>query len=224
MRPGVEALGAIPLFASCATSTLDKLNSIADLARLGPDEVLFRPGDQVDELNVLLTGCVVTTYGPSSADDNEADVVEPVRPIGLTAALLGGSAPFGARTVTSARIIVISAPELRAMIPKVPALGSSFLSQALNELQGLTVENYSLKLRTTPERLADYLLSLLDDPDTSPARFVLPIEKRFLAAKLGCSPATLSRIFKSLRAIGVSTEAGVVLIRDVSQLRDYAGS
>jgi hypothetical protein len=68
---------------------------------------------------------------------------------------------------------------------------------------------------------------LIDDPEANPARFVLPFEKRFLAAKLGCSQESLSCIFGELRSIGVSsqgcTQGVAVVIRNVSQLRAYAG-
>jgi CRP/FNR family transcriptional activator FtrB len=125
--------------------------------------------------------------------------------------------------VTSARVIVISAPELRTMIRRVPALRSSYFDYALNDLRELTVENSRLKLRTSTQRLAGYLLSLANDPEISPARFVLPFEKRFLAARIGCSQVNLSRAFTALRAVGVSTRAGVVVIKEIPVLRDYAG-
>jgi CRP-like cAMP-binding protein len=223
MRPGVEVLRALPLFAACASAVLTRINDIADLARLGPDEVLFRQNERLDELNILVSGYAVTTRSQPGSDDAAADVIEPVKPIGMAAALLGGPSPIGAHTVTSARVIVISAPELRTMIRKLPALGSSFLDYTLHDLQDLTRENCQLKLRTATQRLAEYLLSLIDDPEVSPARFVLPYEKRFLAAKLGCSQENLSRIFSSLRAIGVSSRAGIVVVREVALLRAYVG-
>jgi len=52
---------------------------------------------------------------------------------------------------------------------------------------------------------------------------VLPFEKRFLAARIGCSQVNLSRAFTALRAVGVSTRAGVVVIKEIPVLRDYAG-
>jgi CRP-like cAMP-binding protein len=139
-------------------------------------------------------------------------------------ALLGGASPIGSRTVTSARVIVIEAAELAAMMRKFPPLASSILDHALMELQNQTLENARLKLRTTTQRLADYLLRLAKESDVSPARFVLPFEKRLLAAKLGCSQENLSRIFGALRPVGVTTRDKVVVVRSISALRDYAGA
>jgi CRP/FNR family transcriptional regulator, transcriptional activator FtrB len=223
MRPGVEALRALALFAACTPTVLAQLNEIADLERLGPNEVLFREGARLDELHILLSGYVVTTRARPDGEDAFADIVEPIKPIALPVVLLGGTSPIGARTVTSARVIAIPAAELRLLIRKVPALRSAFFEHALNDLQQLAGENWRLKLCTSTQRLAAYLLSLANEPEVSPARFVLPFEKRFLAARLGCSQVNMSRAFTALRSVGVSTRAGVVVIRDVPTLREYAG-
>ena len=39
----------------------------------------------------------------------------------------------------------------------------------------------------------------------NPARFVLPYEKCFIAAKIGCSQENLSRAFVTLRQVGVES-------------------
>jgi CRP-like cAMP-binding protein len=125
--------------------------------------------------------------------------------------------------VTSARIIVLDAVELRAMTRRLPALSASFLDHALKELQNQNMENSRLKLMTAAQRLADYLLSRIDEADIT-ARFVLPFEKCLLAAKLGCSQENLSRIFGTLRSIGVTTRDKIVVVRSVSALREYVGA
>jgi len=113
-------------------------------------------------------------------------------------------------------------PVLRTMIQRVPALRSAFLDHALDDLHELTLDNYRLKWHTTAQRLAGYLLSLIKEPSVDPARFVLPYEKRLLAAKLGCTKESMSRLFDTLRPIGVTTRDKSVVVRSVSALREYA--
>ena len=55
-----------------------------------------------------------------------------------------------------------------------------------------------------------------------PARFVLPYEKRFLAAKIGCTQENLSRAFAALRLVGVESLRGAVVISDVVALWTFA--
>jgi CRP-like cAMP-binding protein len=222
MKPGTEVLASLSLFGAFSAGQLAGLNEIADLARVGPDEVLFRAGEQLDELNILLAGFVAETSAHQGAEAF-TDVVAPVRPLGFAAALLGGASPTGARTVTSARLIVVPAPELRAMIRAEPGLALPFLDHALTGMLALSQEVCQLKLRSAVQRLAAYLLGLVEDPQMNPARFVLPYEKRFLAARIGCSQENLSRAFAALRRLGVETQRGIVVLRDVPGLRAFAG-
>ena len=82
----------------------------------------------------------------------------------------------------------------------------------------------SLKLQSSPQRLAAYLLGLITDPNESPARIVLPLAKQRLAAKIGCAEENLTRAFAALRSIGVVTERSVVIARDVPALRAFASA
>ena len=79
-----------------------------------------------------------------------------------------------------------------------------------------------LKLRSTAERLAAYLLTLI--PATSgPATLKLAEERKLLAGRLGMTPETLSRAFVQLRKLGVSSRGRQVQIASVRQLRDFCG-
>ena len=162
MRPGIETLAALPLLASFNASQIAVLNNLADLARLGPDEVLFREGDRLAELNILLAGFVAETHGRTD-EDAITDVIGPVGPIGFASAMLGAASPTGARTITSARIIVIPAAELRAMIRAKPALALPFLDHALAGMRAQTLELCAMKLRSSVQRLAGVLLGLVKD-------------------------------------------------------------
>jgi len=97
VRPGTQILAGLPLLAACGIERLAELNDLADLARVGPDEVLFREGERLEELNILLTGFVAETRSRQGGDAF-TDVVGPVCPLGFAAAMLGTASPNGART------------------------------------------------------------------------------------------------------------------------------
>jgi hypothetical protein len=90
-------------------------------------------------------------------------------------------------------------------------------------MQEMKREICQLKLQSSAQRLAEFLLGLINDPAETPARFVLPFEKQFLAGKIGCSQENLSRAFATLRKLGVETQRGVVVLKDVPALRRFAG-
>jgi len=222
MKPGLEALRALPVVGGCGDDLLGRLNDASDLVRVGPDEELFGAGDILQELTVLVVGLVGAVCSRSGGRQAMLDVLQPVRPLWLAATLLGLPTPAGARTVTSARLIVFPVAELRAMVRDDPAFGQRLLDYSLHETQTLTQEVYALKLRSAVQRLALYLLDRVNEAEPGPARFVLPFEKRLLAARIGCSQENLSRAFAALRRIGVETQRGVVIIRDLAALRVFA--
>jgi CRP/FNR family transcriptional activator FtrB len=222
MRPGLEILRTLRLFASFDDELLGRLNELGDLARVGPGEVLFKQGAPADELTILLSGYVTMSRAEAEGGEALLDVVEPVRPLAFATVVLGLPAETGAKTVTSCRLIVLPAAELRSMIAAAPRLSLPFLEHALSEARELGLELTQLKLRSSAQRLAAYLLARIDDPAILPARFVLPYEKRFLAGKIGCSQENLSRAFAALRPLGVESQQGVVVVRDVAALREFA--
>jgi CRP/FNR family transcriptional activator FtrB len=222
MRPGIETLRDLALFAAWPRDRLAHLNEAGDLQRLGPDERLFDSGDHLRHLHILVSGFVAMFHAPRGKEEVAIDVVGPPAPLCLSATLLGLPTKAGARTVSSARLVLLPVAELAAALQDEPVLGSSLLDCALHDLHSLTIEVANLKVSSSIQRLAEFLLARATDPDATPARFVLPYEKRFLAARIGCSQENLSRAFAALRRIGVESKSGVVVIRDIPALRAYA--
>jgi CRP/FNR family transcriptional activator FtrB len=222
MKPDTQTLSALPWLAACGPAHCAVLCDLADLARIGPGEQVFPAGAPLTELPILLTGHVAETL---VRNDTEivTDIIAPVAPIGLAAALLGGPSPTGARTISSARLLMFPVPALRMLIRDEPSVAAPLLDQALAGLQAAGQQVRALKLLSAAQRLADFLLGLVPDPGMSPARFVLPYEKRHLAARIGCSQENLSRAFATLRRLGVETQRGVVVLRDGAGLRAFAG-
>jgi CRP-like cAMP-binding protein len=203
---------------------LAALDHSADLVRFGPGETLFQAGDLLGELNYLLIGQIGATDPQSALDDTLVDIQLPVRPLCLPAVLLGLPAPVGAYTLTAGRLITLPAYRLREMILRSPGLVRSFLDGALREAHEQAHDIRSLKLQSSVQRLAAYLCGLIKDPNESPARIVLPFEKRRLAARIGCKEENLSRAFKALRQFGVVTQRNAVIARDVPALRAFASA
>ena len=223
MHPGLDLLRSVPFLSDCSEAEFDALHEAGDLARVGPNDVLHSEGEVVREINILLTGYVGATRLHPNGSIVLVDVIQPVRPLSLPAAWLGKPARAGMQMLTSGRLIVFQMEDLRAAVDRHPTLERPLFELALGELHSLELEAYDLKLRSAPQRLAKYLLSLVTEPEQTPARFVLPFEKRLLAAQIGCSQEHLSRAFAALRPLGVETQRGVVVLRDLERLRSFAG-
>ena len=102
---------------------------------------------------------------------------------------------------------------------------SSFARAIVTELaqcyRSVIKTQKDLKLRTSLERLANYLLRQQRRTGGG-ATFELDFEKRRLASILGMTPENLSRAFKGLQPYGVAVNGTRITIRDQSDLEFFA--
>ena len=211
------------MLAPLGEKVLVRLADAAGLMRLAPEEDLFSPGSRLEELSFLVTGQVGLHAPKTGLREAGVDVVARPCWLGLSAAILDAPSPLGARTLTAARLIAFPADEVRTVLRDVPSAAAAFLQEAAREMQLQTAEICRLKLRSTAQRLAAYLVDTAPSTEDGPARFVLPIGAQALAARIACSPSNLSRTFRELESFGVKVRSRAVVIEDVAGLRAYAG-
>lgn len=224
IRPGLPALTALPVFAPLGAKPLALLNQASDLARLGPGEDILAEGETPADLIFLVAGAAAAVQGSARRGGTMTDLVLPPAAIAGPAALMGLPALAGFRTIVSSRLIIVPLPALRGLLERDADLARRFLALALGDLHRLQADAYKLKLCSSAQRLAEYLLELAAHTNLAPPRFVLPFEKRYIAGRIGCSQENLSRAFAALRRVGVHTQGGVVVLRDVPALRAFAGA
>jgi CRP-like cAMP-binding protein len=215
----MAALRSVPLLRTFPDDLLAELRETADLMVFAPDEAVFPAGERLSELYCLLSGTIGAVRPRPEGKDDLMDVLLPVRPLCLPAVLLDLPTPIGAYTLTTVRLITLSASRLREMLANDARLAPPFLDYALRDAHEQALEIRNLKLRSSAQRLADYLLGLIEDPAETPARFILPFTKELIAVKLGCTKEHLSRAFATLQPIGVHTRQGAVVVHDVPALR-----
>ena len=99
------------------------------------------------------------------------------------------------------------------------------MSTLVGQCRGLVREVKNLKLRTTTQRLAAFILSQVDpsprDEAEDGATVELPVSKRVLASRLGMTPEQLSRTFTKLTPHQLHVTGNTVRVRSVEQLRRH---
>ena len=183
---------------------------------------LFRQGDPASAFFVVLGGWVklyrVTPDG--------LEVVIHVFGKGDTFAeavmFLGGRYPACAETVTCARLLRIEASVFRARIRENPELALSMLASASRHMKSLISQIEQIKVRSAPQRIADFLIEALPQGGGGPTTFELPFEKALLANKLGMKPESFSRALSKLRAHGVTVDKETVRVEDPDKLQNFA--
>jgi len=179
--------------------------------------MVFAEGAPADFLFLVLSGEV--------AIDPSATSPQLRLSVGDTAgeeAVLTGT-PHGAtaRAVGPVTLLALPAGTLMAYLENHFEVAIAMISAMAGHLREQVREITELKMQSTAERLASYLLALAGDA-TGRAVVRLPYEKRHLADHLGMDPATLSRAFAKLRDKGVvASRTDKVEITDVAELRIY---
>lgn len=207
---------SLPLFAGIASDSFESLMRGAYLQTFPPQIDLIREGDPSDFLHVVTEGAV-EMFASWSGRDTVIQTVRPISTFILAATIRDAPYLMSARTISRSRLVLIPSQDVREVFEADPAFARAVVMDLAQCYRSVVKHTKDLKLRNSIERLANYLLRQRRSAGDT-AAFVLPVEKRRLAAFLGMTPENLSRAFRSLEAYGVSTEGASVRIDDPSDL------
>jgi CRP/FNR family transcriptional regulator, transcriptional activator FtrB len=211
---------SIQLFADMANGELDALLEAASLKRFSGRAALIKEGEDADFLHILLEGSA-ELFARMNDRQTTITLFRPVRAFFLPAVVTGLPYPVSARTLGPAHILMIPAGAVRSALNRDAAFAHAVFCALANEFSTLLADLKNLKLRTSVERLAAWLLRTNARLGEN-GRFTLPFEKRTLASRLGMTPENLSRNFKALANLGVVVRGREVTINDARRLAKLA--
>jgi CRP/FNR family transcriptional activator FtrB len=137
-------------------------------------------------------------------------------------ALFGEPSIVSARALTTTKVVVFGAAEVSAAMEVSRVLANNIL-KAMSGHWRMTVRNVlDLNCRTAAQRLAAFLLRLVDlQPDCGAP--ILPIAKRHLAARLGMTAETLSRMLQVVADNGVHVRGRTIIVNDRARAEAFCG-
>ena len=208
---------------SLNTDTTERAMASASVVRLTHGESLFRQGDPATAFFVVVRGWVKLYRTTLSGEEVVLDVLTKGESVAVAAALSGDRNAATAEAVTDACVVRIPAEHIVRCIREMPEIAISMNALTLQHVERLWEEIEALKSRSAVQRAAGYLVSLCP-VDHGACIVALPYGKALIAARLGMSPACLSRAFLKLKLVGVEMYAGHFTVRDVAELRRLAAS
>jgi CRP/FNR family transcriptional regulator, transcriptional activator FtrB len=218
----IDLISAIPLFEALDASLHTRLESITEVVSAEPSEVLAQQGTMPECLYVLLLGQVALSSTAADGTNALVEVLHPVDHFVLAAVLTQLPHLMTARAVTRCRLLTIDSAGLLDLVAQEASLANALLRSVSREFRTMVRQVRDLKLRTAAQRLGCFLLALVPDAEAVKADFRLPFDKGLLAARLGCRQENLSRAFAALRAYGVETHGGRVILHDIPRLKALA--
>ncbi|MDF1717379.1 MAG: helix-turn-helix domain-containing protein [Antarcticimicrobium sp.] len=221
MRPeDIPEIRALDLFRDMSEENFGDLVRGGYVQTFPPQVQLTTEGDHSDFLHIVLTGSV-EMFATWNGRETSMATVRPISTFILAATIKDAPYLMSARTSEKSRIILLPSMDVRAVFENDNGFARAVVSELAQCYRAVVKTSKDLKLRSSIERLANYLLRSRRRAGDAP-EFELLLEKRRLASFLGMTPENLSRAFKALRPYGVEVEGATVRITDLDSLERLA--
>lgn len=208
------------LFSEMAEGQFATLMRGAYVQMFPPQIELITEGDPSDFLFVVLSGSV-DLFSIWNGRDTSMATVRPVSTFILAATIRDAPYLMSARTLEKSRIAMIPSQDVRAAFDADAGFARAIVDELAHCYRSVVKAQKDLKLRTSLERLANYILRHLAHSGDATG-FDLAFEKRRLASLLGMTPENLSRAFKALQAYGVEVDGNRIQVNDRDDLLRFA--
>lgn len=206
----------LPLFKGVIESHVDDMLRISFLQRFPTHVELVREGEPADFLHVVVEG-QVEVFAAYRDRETTVAVLGPGHSFIVAAVVLDRVYLKSARALSPARILMIPADSVRRYFSEDAAFARALAIELAVAYRGVVKELKNQKLRSSLERLANWLIAH-DIESGGRHRFVLPFDKKVLAARLGMAPEVLSRSFAALAAYHVKVDGPAIELNDVEAL------
>lgn len=211
---------ALELFSEMDAAHFRSLMRAAYVQNFPPQIELITEGEPSDFLHVLLSGSV-DLFANWNGRETSLATVRPVSTFILAATIRDAPYLMSARTLEKSRIVLIPSQDVRAIFAEDGSFSRAIVTELAQCYRSVVKAQKDLKLRSSLERLANYLLR---EQKRAGGGTVLELdfEKRRLASVLGMTPENLSRAFKGLLPYGVTVEGTRIQIGDQADLERFA--
>lgn len=216
----IPAIRTLHLFKDMSDDSFSELVRGAYVQSFPPNMELIVEGDPCDFLHIVVDGSVELLAAWGGRETTMTILREGATFI-LAAAIRDAPNLMSARTLERSRVIMLPAVDVRQVFEQDHAFARAVVMELAYCYRGVIKSVKGLKLRTSIERLANYLLKW-QKKTGGDAKFTLTIEKRRLASVLGMTPENLSRAIKALRAYGVIIDGQNVEITKPADLHQLA--
>lgn len=217
----IDLLRRLPALAELPRDAIDRLLDAGMVQTLPRGAILCEQGQPAEYLHIILRGRVILLGQTADQTETVVDLFEAGDILVAPAVMLNLPYLMSARVAIESRILFVPAEAVRRMLQRDAAFSYAMAMQLARYWRRLVRQIKDLKLRSSSERLAGYLVALAPGVDGA-ATVELPEDRKVVAARLGMTPENLSRAFASLRALGVGGQGRSVTIEDLARLRGYS--
>lgn len=210
----------LPLFREVEQSMIDRMLDCAYLQRFPAHVELAREGEEADFLHVVIDG-QVEVYSSYRDRETTVAVLGAGHSFIVAAVVLDRLYLKSARALTASRILLIPADAVRYAFQHDAGFARAIALELATAYRGVVKELKNQKLRSSLERLANWILGQ-DTSGAKSGRIALPFDKKVLASRLGMAPEVLSRSFAALQPYHVVVNGATITFNDRAALTKLA--
>lgn len=187
--------------------------------KFAPGDLICSAGDRLQRLHILERGIVELCQLREAADCSvlllsAGDLLFPA------AGLFNEPCLTSARAITPVRTVALEIEAVRAEARRNPSVAMD-LSRVMGGQWRMAVRHIlDLRCRSVPQRLAGFLLRLVDE-SSPPNAAQLPFSKGALAARIGATPETLSRAIQTIASEGLVLRGREIVVRDRIRIEKF---
>lgn len=221
MKPSdIPEIRSLPLFRNMEDGAFNNLMRGAYFQNFPPQIELTTEGEPGDFLHIVIGGTIELFATWNGRDTTIATVRSPGTFI-LSTTIEDTPYLMSARTLEKSRVVLLPSGDVRKIFDTDSGFARAVVSELARCYRAAIRNTRDLKLRTSVERLAIYLVRKQADAGGANA-FGLDIEKRRLASYLGMTAENLSRAIKVLQPYGVTIDGARVTITNPGELLGLA--
>lgn len=215
-----EGIRQLPLFMDITSENFEELMQAAYLQRFPPQVQLVTEGESADFLHIIIEGCV-ELFATYNGHETTMALVNPVSTFILAAVVKDAQHLMSARTTEKSKVLLIPAENIRDLLASNAHFASAIVGELATSYRSIIKAHKNQKLRTSVERLANYLIRL-HIAQGSNGSADLPYDKRMVASLLGMTPENLSRAFGTLKSYGVDVKGSKITFATPNDLQTLA--
>jgi CRP-like cAMP-binding protein len=216
-----DVLSGLPLFGSLSRDELHTLLADSWVQHIPRNTVIFLEEEPATRFYVIFDGWVKLFRETEAGQESVIAVFARGESFAEAAIFGRGLYPVSAEVVEDSRLLVIPADSFIRNFQENMDYALNVMASMSRHLHRLVMEIERLSVKSSTERVADFLVRLCPRDEGS-VMIRLPFDKSLIAGRLGMQPETFSRSLARLRTIGIEVHGSDVTIPDIQALHDVS--
>jgi len=197
-------IASMPMFRNIGRCSVELVASQARIQYCRPGTLIARQGEPLPGVIAIAYGLAKLVMPRRKGEEKVLRFLGAKESFGEAAALLDRPCPVDVVALTDAMLAVIPVSPLQQLKESDGAFASNLVRILAEGLLSLMAEVDASSGRSSAQRLAAYLDSLAEPQSGSATcAILLPVTKTALAARLGVTKETISRLLRNLRERGL---------------------